>query len=142
MNTSVQTTLSLGSNLGNREKNLRLAIQYLSDGILSDVLASSFLSTTPVDCPYGTPEFLNAAIVGKTNYSPLKLLKACQAIEIRLGRPADHGFHTNRTVDIDILTYSNITFHSEELTLPHPEMLKREFIVKTLSEILPEFYQE
>ena len=137
MNAPVEVSLSLGSNLGDREKTLRLAIQYLSDEILSDMLISTFHHTEPVDCPSGTHEFLNAAVVGKTSLSPINLLKACQEIEFRLGRPENHGYHTNRTIDIDILTYGKLTCTSNELTLPHPEMSEREFVLNPLSEILP-----
>jgi len=137
MNESVQVSLSLGSNLGDREKNLSLAVRYLSEDILSDLVVSSFHNTEPVDCSSNTHDFLNAAVIGKTSLSAIELLKACQKIENRLGRPTDHGDHTNRTIDIDILTYDTITCNSPELTLPHPEMTKREFVLKPLSEILP-----
>ena len=137
MNKPIPVTLSLGSNLGDRKKNLEAAIELICDSCLQNATVSSFHNTKPIDCVPNTPDYLNAAIAGVTRLTPYELLANCQTIERFLGRSANHGRHTDRTIDIDILTYGDQAIRSKALTLPHPEMFRREFVLKPLSEILP-----
>ena len=129
--------LSLGSNLGDKEQNLRDAVEYLSKELLQDVDVSSFYRFGPVDCVPHTPTFLNAVVKGKTWYHANDLLTACQEIEVRMGRPRLHGYHESRIIDIDILLFGDLQLNTNTLKIPHPEMTQREFVLKPLSEIAP-----
>ena len=135
--TPIPVALALGSNLGNRAQNLEKAIEHLTHDIVQNLVTSSFYYFAPVDCPPKSPIFLNAALTGTTRYSAFDLLKRCQNIERELGRPAVHGYHENRTIDIDILIYGDMSLTSDRLTIPHPELTRREFVLKPLSEIAP-----
>ncbi len=133
--------LSLGSNLGDREANLRQAIAALIDGGLELIAASSVYETDPVDNT-NQPQFLNLAItVNPERFDPFSLLKLCLETETRLGRvrTVPRGA---RTVDIDLLLLGDqvINGASEaiELILPHPRMHQRRFVLQPLAEIAPQ----
>ena len=126
--------LSLGANLGNREKTLREALGRLHEekGI-SLCRVSSFYQTAPWG-KTDQPSFINAAAVIRTQLSPLQLLRICQRIEQDLGR-VRHEHWGARTIDIDLLHMEDVSCDTEELSLPHPYMLERAFVLVPLSEI-------
>lgn len=132
--------IALGSNLDDRLQNLRAA----RDRIFSlhedrgPFLCSRIFETEPIDCPPGTPAFLNAALEFACTRPPLDLLAELQRIEELLGRPRKHGHHTPRTVDLDILYYDNLAFELPELTLPHPRMAERVFVLAPLADVAPQ----
>lgn len=133
--------LSLGSNLGDREANLRQAISSLVSGGLQLVAESSVYETDPVDY-LNQPKFLNQVIaVTAEHLEPFALLKFCLETETQLGRvrTVPRGA---RTVDIDLLLLGgfviNSNFAGVELTLPHPRMHLRRFVLQPLAEIAPE----
>ncbi|MEK7831478.1 MAG: 2-amino-4-hydroxy-6-hydroxymethyldihydropteridine diphosphokinase [Acidobacteriota bacterium] len=133
--------LSLGSNLGDREANLRQAISALTSGGLRLVAESSVYETDPVDYP-DQPKFLNQVIaVTAERLEPFALLKFCLETETELGRvrAVPRGA---RTIDIDLLLFGdqiiNDEFDGIELTLPHPRMHLRRFVLQPLAEIAPE----
>jgi 2-amino-4-hydroxy-6-hydroxymethyldihydropteridine diphosphokinase len=132
-----RVALSLGSNLGDREKNLEHAIRILSEDILTDLVRSSFVASKALDCPLGAADFLNIAVIGNTRFSPMSLLSRCQSLELAMGRPERHGFHDNRIIDIDILLYEELVIETPELTIPHKEMMRRDFVLIPLAEIAP-----
>lgn len=132
--------IALGSNLGDRHANLHTAKRHLfalhdSSG---PFLCSRTYATEPVDCPPSSPAFLNAAIELRTKLPPLDLLAELQRIEALLGRPRDHGFHTPRTIDLDILYCDNLAFTLPELQIPHPRIAERPFVLLPLADIQPD----
>jgi 2-amino-4-hydroxy-6-hydroxymethyldihydropteridine diphosphokinase len=131
--------LALGSNLGDTGKILKKAIDYLSCETLDTICSSSFHSSRPVDCKPGANDFLNAAVTGFTTLSAAELLTKCQEIEVKMGRPAEHGYHDNRIIDIDILLYDDLVIDSPRLKIPHPGLRKRKFVLRPLVEIAPDW---
>lgn len=129
--------LSLGSNLGDRKATMRRAIGLLNERAGSVDRQSSFIETEPWGFE-STNKFLNMCVRLLTTLSPEQLLLATKQIERELGRTQKsvNGQYHDRPIDIDILMYDNVHIDSDDLTLPHPHMLEREFVMKPLREIL------
>jgi len=128
--------LSIGSNMGDKQKYLEEAIDKLgSASKIRKVKVSDFLVTKP----YGGVEqddFLNAALEIETLYTPMELLHFLQKTELEAGR--ERKIHWGpRTLDLDILFYENVISDSKELMIPHPDMQNREFVLKPLAELCP-----
>lgn len=126
--------LSLGSNLGNRSDNLRRAIDALRDVVTVDAISSLYASA-----PVGVtdqPEFLNMALVAETNVEPLPLLGHVKQVEEAVGRTTTYRWGP-RVVDIDIVLYGGLILETPELTIPHPQMAERAFVLIPLAEIAP-----
>lgn len=128
--------LGLGTNLGNKEANLRTAIYKLQERIGKQVSLSSFYETAPWGFK-SDHSFLNAAIGLETNLSPIEVLHITQEIEKELGRKKKsvNGSYSDRLIDIDILLYDTLVLQTPELTIPHPLMTERDFVMKPLIEI-------
>ena len=127
--------LSLGSNVGDREANLRLAIQRL--GALGEIVAvSSFYETEPVDFTR-QPWFLNCAVALETEKMPKQFLAALQGIEQDMGRRRLQA-KGPRVIDLDILFFGNSIVDTGGLTIPHPALHQRRFVLEPLAEIAPE----
>lgn len=131
-------SLALGSNLGDSGEVFKQVCQLLNENGFHVQRVAPVIITEPVDCPPGTPDFANSALIGSYSGSAEKLLDLTQSIEQRLGRPADHGFHTPRTCDIDIITFGDLIMDSPRLTIPHPAAQKRLFVLEPLSAIAPD----
>ena len=129
--------LALGTNIGNRRRNMITAAALLAERV-GDVLAlSSFYETEPWGFQ-SENTFLNAALRLETSLSPLELLKATQQIEVEMGRTQkSNGTYHDRIIDIDILLYDDLILQTPELTLPHPLMQDRRFVMEPLLEIAP-----
>ena len=129
--------LSLGSNLGDREATMRRAIGLLNERAGSVDRQSSFIETEPWGFE-STNKFLNMCVRLLTTLSPEQLLMATKQIERELGRTQKsvNGQYHDRPIDIDILMYDDVQIDSDDLTLPHPHMQEREFVMKPLREIL------
>jgi len=127
--------LSLGSNLGDREKNLRAAIGALGGAGVCALKVSSFYETEPVDLRE-QPWFLNCIAQGETKIPPTDLLRALRGIESQMGskKLVEKG---PRLIDIDILLYGDESIDTQELQVPHPRMLQRRFVLVPLAEIAP-----
>ena len=127
--------LSLGSNIGDREKNLRTAIASLADANVRVTRVSSFYETEPVDLRE-QPWFLNCVVEGKTKIVASELLHALREIERGMGsqKLVPKG---PRLIDMDILLYGDETIDTPELQVPHPRMLLRKFVLVPLAEIAP-----
>jgi 2-amino-4-hydroxy-6-hydroxymethyldihydropteridine diphosphokinase len=127
--------LSLGSNIGDREKNLRTAVASLADAKLRVTRVSSFYETEPVDLRE-QPWFLNCAVEGATEDPALVLLQELRQLERRMGskKVMPKG---PRLIDLDILLYGDETIDTRELQVPHPRMLQRKFVLVPLAEIAP-----
>ena len=130
--------LGLGSNLGQRADNIRHALSLLESRVGKMVCCSSLHQTEPQDMVSEHP-FLNAAATFETALAPHDILQITQDIERALGRErkSENGEHFDRTIDIDLLQYGDYRLQTPQLTLPHPEMAKRDFVLKPLAEIAP-----
>ena len=127
--------IGIGSNIGDTTANCRRAIELLSDaGRVVGV--SSLYHTEPVG-RHEQEDFINAVAALETDRSPAELLKACQTIEDRLGRKRGIRWGP-RTADLDILLYGDLVFAQPELTIPHPQMALRKFVLAPLAEIAPD----
>lgn len=127
--------LCLGSNLGDREVNLRRALGELEQAGIHVQRSSSLYETEPV-CRYPQPWFLNVVVAAETSLMPVQLLRRLQQIERELGRRRNI-VGGPRTIDIDILLYDRAVVRSTELLIPHPRMAERRFVLRPLSEIAP-----
>lgn len=125
--------IALGSNLGDKEANLRQALKMLLVKGLQIRSVSSFFKTKP----YGVtdqPEFINAVACVKTDLAPEKLLKLLLDTELEMGRVRLRHWG-ERNIDLDLLLYDDLIYYSEKLVLPHPDMQNRFFVLQPLSEI-------
>ncbi len=129
--------LGLGSNVGRRKKNILMAISLLNRRGIKVLNCSSIIETEPIGGPLLQRKYLNAVIRVKTVLSPLGLLEAIKHIEHFLGRVRTIK-NGPRTIDIDILLYGHTVMHTPELTIPHPRMFSRDFVMAPLMEIYPE----
>ena len=128
--------VSLGSNIGDKQQNIERAIALIDDKIGSVVKKSSFYTTEPVGFTSDN-NFINAAIEVKTDLPIYRILKITQKIERLIGRTqkSSKGVYHDRVIDIDILMYGNKKIHSARLTVPHPRMYERDFVMQPLREI-------
>jgi len=132
----VEALLALGGNVGNSRAILGRAINLLCDGKEVRLTARSSDYRTP---PWGfkyQPYFVNLAIAVETTLNPHELLARAQDIELRLGRDRAHEKRNGpRTADIDIIAYDDVTLSEPDLTLPHPRLFERAFVLVPLAEI-------
>lgn len=134
--------LSLGSNLGDRAENLRVARELLAEELKVGLIGSCLLETEAIG--FTGPAFLNQVIGFESNIAPEALLDICQGIEEKLGRPhhapaydpvTGKRVYEDRTIDIDILIYNDLEIHTDRLTLPHPQVVSRPFVRTLLDNI-------
>ena len=136
--------VGLGTNLGDKEQNLRDAVQKIEEQIGKVVSLSAFYVTAPWGF-VSANSFLNAAACVETDLSPLDVLQETQSIERELGRTKKSvdGVYSDRLIDIDLLLYEDLVLSvtspsGAELNLPHPLMTERDFVMKPLAEIAPD----
>lgn len=127
--------LGIGSNLGDREENLREALERLKDKVAIHQV-SSFYETEPVGY-LDQPWFLNIVLEGDTELSPWELLQFTQSVEQAMKRVKTLRWGP-RTIDVDILLVEGVELNTPELTIPHPRMKERNFVMVPLQEIAPE----
>ena len=128
--------LGIGSNLGNRNRNIKEAIKKIN--LLKDtkvIKMSKIIETKPVGGVPAQGNFLNAALKIQTRISPLKLLKDLKEIEKDLGRVKTVRYGP-RAIDLDILFYGDRIINTKELAIPHPRLFARDFVLKPLSEVI------
>jgi 2-amino-4-hydroxy-6-hydroxymethyldihydropteridine diphosphokinase len=130
--------LSLGSNIGDREDNMRRAVAALRDHAVEVDAVSSLYETEPVGEIPDQPDFLNAAARVRTELEPEALLDVCKAIEVEEGRMFAAPRHSPRPIDLDLLLLGELELESERLTIPHPELTSRRFVLVPLLELDPE----
>lgn len=128
--------LALGTNLGNLAANMLAAINEIGIHVGTVVRISSFIESEPQGFE-SEHQFLNAVCKVETQLTPHELLLATQTIERKLGRThkSVNGVYSDRTMDIDILLYDDISIQTSELTIPHPRMWERPFVFEPLLEI-------
>lgn len=131
--------LGLGTNIGNKEENLTRAIARLSLALGTCTAQSRFFETAPWGFE-SCNSFLNCCVAFETTLTPLELLDITERIEREMGRTAksEGGIYHDRVIDIDILLCDNLVMNTGRLTIPHPLMHKRDFVLQPLAEIAPE----
>ena len=130
--------LGLGSNVGDREEHLRAALTALGEHGVDVEATSSLYETEPVGEVLDQPDFLNAAVRIRTELEPDALLDVCKAIEVRQGRMLGGQRHGPRPLDIDLLLLGDVEVATDRLTLPHPEVTSRRFVLAPLLELDPD----
>jgi 2-amino-4-hydroxy-6-hydroxymethyldihydropteridine diphosphokinase len=130
--------LGLGSNEGDRLANLRAARDALGGRGVEVLAASSVYETAPQGEVTDQADFLNACLRVRTELGPEELLDAGKAVERELGREPGGVRHGPRPIDVDVLLLGELEFHSERLSLPHPEVTSRRFVLEPLLELDPE----
>lgn len=127
--------IGLGANLGDRGQALALAVHAMAQLTGTQVAAvSSLYVSAPVDA--GGPDYLNAVAALHTTLAPLELLHALQAIELAAGRERPYR-NAPRTLDLDVLLYGDLQLNTPELTVPHPRIAERAFVLQPLAELAP-----
>lgn len=131
--------LSLGTNMGDRPKNLSQAMELIAREVGTVEAASDVIETEPWGFDSGNA-FLNMVAKVETELEPIDALHVTQDIEKRLGRSEKsvNGVYHDRIIDIDLLMYDDLTMNTPQLTLPHPLMRQRPFVMEPLSQIAPE----
>ena len=128
--------LALGSNLGDKNRNLETALEKIA----ATVGTIAAVSSVYVSEPWGYESensFLNQVVKVETQLSPFELLKTVQAIETQMGRTRkDSARYQDRIIDIDIILYDDVVYESDELTIPHPLYRERAFVWEPLNEIM------
>lgn len=131
--------IALGSNMGDREKNLKEALKYIAELPETKIIKSSAIyETEPVGEPKQRP-FYNAVVKMETSLDPERLLQKLQEVEKAFGRVHKQKWGP-RTLDLDILLYDQQIIATDKLTIPHPLMAERAFVLEPLAEIDPEAY--
>ncbi|RUP35146.1 MAG: 2-amino-4-hydroxy-6-hydroxymethyldihydropteridine diphosphokinase [Curvibacter sp.] len=132
----VLACVGVGGNLGDAQATVRRALADLAQLPHSRLLkASSLYRSAPVDA--GGPDFINAVVLLQTQLAPLPLLHALQALEQAAGRERPYR-NAPRTLDLDLLSHGEVRLDTAELTLPHPRMRQRAFVLRPLAEVWPE----
>jgi len=136
---TVTAYVALGANLGDRESNLRSALKQLDDShaAIRVVRVSKFLEYPAVGGPVDSPPFLNAAAEIRTTLTPTDLLYRLLDIERGLGRSRREKWEP-RVIDLDLLLYADQIIRTDELTVPHPLMHERRFVIEPLAQIAPD----
>ena len=130
--------LGLGSNVGDRRNHLRAALAALREHGVEVEAVSSLYQTEPVGEVLDQPDFLNAAARIRTGLEPEGLLDLCKAIEVEQGRMLGGQRHGPRPLDVDLLLVGDLELKTERLTLPHPEVTSRRFVLEPLLELDPQ----
>ncbi len=131
--------IALGSNLGNARLNVLTAMERLQGFSTQPLLKSNLFQTAPVDCPPGSPPFVNAAVglVPREGETPESLLSKLKALEGEFGRIPKKVLNEPRPLDLDLIAFGDDRRATAELTLPHPRASQRRFVLQPLSEIAP-----
>ena len=139
MNSPALAFIALGSNLGDSRRIIRLALEHLREFSSQPVHSSSLWQTTPVDCPPGSPPFVNAIarVAPVPGETPLSLLAKLQSLEKEFGRAPKTVPNEPRPLDLDLIAFGNITLRAPQLVLPHPRAHQRRFVLQPLSELTP-----
>jgi 2-amino-4-hydroxy-6-hydroxymethyldihydropteridine diphosphokinase len=132
--------VALGSNMGESEMILASVAPRLQAFSTTPIVASRWIRTRPVDCPRGSPDFLNGVVElrPQPGETPESLLEKLQALEVEFGRAPKVEMNEPRPLDLDIIMFGSDRRDSPKLTLPHPRAAEREFVLKPLAEIAPD----
>jgi len=132
--------IALGSNLDSPHETVLRAMDRLQAFSDSPILRSSLYETDPVDCPPGSPQFVNAVLglVPRPDETPESLLKMLQGLEREFGRPPKRVHNEARPLDLDLIAFGDEVRNTPELRLPHPRAHARRFVLEPLAEIAPD----
>jgi 2-amino-4-hydroxy-6-hydroxymethyldihydropteridine diphosphokinase len=132
--------IALGSNLGDSRDAVLRAMERLQELSAQPLAKSSLLETSPVDCPPGSPNFVNAVVglVPRHDETPESLLQKLQALEKEFGRTPKKVLNESRPLDLDLLAFGSEVRSTPQLTLPHPRAHLRQFVLQPLAEIAPD----
>jgi 2-amino-4-hydroxy-6-hydroxymethyldihydropteridine diphosphokinase len=141
MKQSDMAIVAIGSNLGNSRELVRRAMDRLQEFSDTPILRSSLYETSPVDCPPGSPNFINAvaAFEPRASETPESLLKKLQALEQEFGRLPKKALNESRPLDLDLIAFKAEVRNTPQLVLPHPRAHLRGFVLEPLAEIAPDF---
>jgi 2-amino-4-hydroxy-6-hydroxymethyldihydropteridine diphosphokinase len=128
--------IALGSNIGDKSKNLIRAIEEINTLIGEVTEVSSFFENEPQGFKSDNI-FVNACIICKTNLNPLATLKELKNIEKKMGRKKNNGVYKDRIIDLDIIFFDKLIYNSDKLTIPHKEYKNRSFVLIPLKELSP-----
>ena len=136
----MRVAIAIGSNLGDRLANCRRARELLLkiDDVDGPVRTSRLYETDPIGCAPGTAPFLNGVIEVAYGGEPQTLLAALQDIEVQMGRSSRHPRNASRKIDLDILYAGDLVLAAEAITLPHPRMHTRRFVLAPLADVCPQ----
>jgi 2-amino-4-hydroxy-6-hydroxymethyldihydropteridine diphosphokinase len=134
-----QAIIALGSNLGDSPRHIREALRRLQSLSDQPLRCSSLWRSSPVDCPPGSPPFVNAValLVPRPDETPESMLSKLQSLEKEFGRPSKRLFNEPRVLDLDLIAFGHETRTSPACTIPHPRACQRRFVLQLLSEIAP-----
>jgi 2-amino-4-hydroxy-6-hydroxymethyldihydropteridine diphosphokinase len=132
--------VALGSNLGLPRETVLRAMDRLQEFSNRPILRSSLYETDPVDCPPGSPKFVNAVVefVARAGETPESLLKKLQELEGEFGRQPKSVHNEARPLDLDLIAFGDEVCNTPELVLPHPRAHARRFVLEPLAEIAPD----
>ena len=128
--------IGIGTNLGDREKNIKTALGLISEKVAIKKV-SEFFRNPPAEGVEGG-FFINCALAGETPFDPEELLCFLQSVEERMGREKTHIRNKARIIDLDLLFYGDLVTEKPGMHIPHPGLHKRDFVLKCLSEIAPQ----
>lgn len=133
--------IALGSNLGDSRATVLRAMDHLQELSDQPIIRSSLYETEPVDCPPGSPNFVNAVvgIVPRAGETPETLLNKLQALEREFGRQPKRVLNEARPLDLDLIAFGNEVRSTAKLILPHPRAHLRRFVLSPLAEVAPDF---
>ena len=131
--------IGLGTNLGDKEQNLRTAVHKIEERIGKIISLSAFYATAPWGFDSDNA-FLNAVVCAETSLPPLEILSITQSVEQEMGRThkSVNGVYSDRVIDVDLLLYDDLILDTPTLKLPHPLMRERRFVMEPLAEIAPD----
>jgi 2-amino-4-hydroxy-6-hydroxymethyldihydropteridine diphosphokinase len=137
---ATKAIIALGSNLGDSRQIISKAMERLEGFSEDTILKSSLWQTSPVDCPPGSPVYVNAVagLVPRAGETPESLLAKLQSLEKEFGRQAKKILNEPRPLDLDLIAFCSETRDTPELVLPHPRAHLRRFVLQPLSEIAPD----
>ena len=135
----IQCYIALGSNMGDRSKNIHTALELIHSDPECVVTCNSPICRSEAMYNKNLDYFYNLVISSETSYSPIKFLSVLKAIEVKLGRNIGETRYCARPIDLDILTYGKHVIESEELTIPHPHIKERKFVLRPWSDIASDY---
>jgi 2-amino-4-hydroxy-6-hydroxymethyldihydropteridine diphosphokinase len=133
-----EVAISLGSNLGDRSAQLAVALRALDADLLAEMQVSRVYETAPVAVSFEQPDYLNLCVVGLCELDPEELLTRCRSLERASGRETK-GHREPRTLDLDLLYHGESRRETAELSLPHPALHERRFVLAPLAELRPDW---
>ena len=135
----IEAFLGIGSNIGNRFDNIQECISRVKSNLSINCISLSRIYESSPMYNINQRNFLNMVIKIETDLEPIELLNQMKINESAMGRKFDKGSNQPRVIDVDILSYGDVSFSSKELVIPHPKITERDFVLKPWSDIAPDY---